>query len=102
MRFGEVSIESTDKQHEFNVKVNFGAVNPDTVQVQLFADGINGEAPTIAEMKLDRKPKGQDREYSYRVTVPSSRHASDYTARVVPCFEGLSVPLETNLILWQR
>ena len=102
MRFGEVSIESTDKLHEFNVNVDFGAVNPDTVQVQLFADGINGEAPTIAEMKLDRKPKGQDREYSYRVTVPSSRHASDYTARVVPCFEGLSVPLETNLILWQR
>jgi hypothetical protein len=27
---------------------------------------------------------------------------SDYTARLVPHYEGVSVPLETNLILWQR
>lgn len=102
MRFGEVSIHSTNKQHEFEVKVDFGAINPNTVQVQLFADGINGDAPTITEMKLDKKPKGQNKEYSYKVSMPSSRQASDYTSRVIPSFEGLSVPLETNLILWQR
>ncbi len=102
MRFGEVSVKSTDKQHEFNVKVDFGAVNPETVQVQLFADGINGEEPTIAKMKLTKKPKTKNREYSYLVTVPASRPASDFTARVIPSFEELSVPLETNLILWQR
>lgn len=102
MRFGEVSINSTDKQHEFDVKVDFGAINPDTVQVQLFADGLNGEVPVVTNMKLAKKPKGQDREYSYKVTVPSSRQASDYTPRVIPSFEGLSVPLEINLILWQR
>ena len=102
MHFGEVSIKSTDKQHEFDVKVNLGAINPDTIQVQLFADGIDGDAPTATEMKLTKRPKGQDREYSYKVSVPSSRQASDYTPRVIPSFEGLSVPLETNLILWQR
>ena len=100
MRFGEVSIKSTGKQHEYDVKVDFGAVNPDTVQVQLFADGINGDVPTVAEMKLVTKPKGKDREYCYKVAVPSSRKASDYTPRIIPSFEGLSVPLETNLILW--
>ena len=102
MRFGELSVKSTDEQHEFDVKVDFGAVNPDTVQVQLFADGKNGDVPTVAEMKLVRKPKGKERGYCYKVTVPSSRQASDYTPRIIPCFEGLSVPLETNLILWQR
>ncbi len=102
MRFGDVSIKSTDEQHEFDVRVDFGAVNPDTVQVQLFAEGVDGDAPTVAEMELVRKPKGKDREYCYKIAVSSSRQASDYTPRIIPCFEGLSVPLETNLILWQR
>ena len=102
MHFGELSIKSSDKQHEFLVSVYFGAINPDIVQVQLFANGINGEAATISEMKLIEKPKDQNQGYIYKASVPSSRAASDYTPRVIPSYPGLSVPLETNLILWQR
>jgi len=32
----------------------------------------------------------------------SWNHAADYTPRIIPNFQGISVPLETDLILWQR
>ncbi len=34
--------------------------------------------------------------------VPATRTATDYTARVVPHCDGVAVPLEAGLILWQR
>jgi starch phosphorylase len=38
----------------------------------------------------------------YSATVSAARPAADYTVRLVPRFDGLAVPLETDLILWQR
>ena len=38
----------------------------------------------------------------YRVSVPASRPSSDYTVQAVPCREGVSVPLETSWIVWQK
>jgi glycogen phosphorylase len=38
----------------------------------------------------------------FHAQVNTARPASDYTARIIPCVEGVSVPLEDNLILWQR
>jgi starch phosphorylase len=38
----------------------------------------------------------------YRATVSSVRPATDYTARIVPHFDGLAVPLEAGWILWQK
>jgi hypothetical protein len=38
----------------------------------------------------------------YRQSVPAIRSAGDYTARIVPSYPGVNVPLETPYILWQR
>ena len=38
----------------------------------------------------------------YVASVPAQRDAADYTARVVPRFHGVHVPLEEPAILWQR
>jgi glycogen phosphorylase len=40
--------------------------------------------------------------YVYRVQVPAARPSTDYTARVIPCYEGVTVPLEATRIQWQR
>jgi starch phosphorylase len=40
--------------------------------------------------------------YRYRVAVPGTRPASDYTPRLIPYFEGAAVPLESARIMWQR
>ena len=38
----------------------------------------------------------------YSARIPAQRPAGDYTPRVIPAFEGIAVPLETNRILWYR
>ncbi|MFA5655505.1 MAG: alpha-glucan family phosphorylase [Dysgonamonadaceae bacterium] len=102
MYFGELKVNSTESEHAFEVPIYFNAINPDTVQVELYANGLNGEAPIKVKMVADKKTKVKENGSIYRVSVSSQRPASDYTPRVVPNFSGLSVPLETNHILWQR
>jgi hypothetical protein len=36
------------------------------------------------------------------VSVAAVREASDYTARALPDFDGVSNPLEASQIVWQR
>jgi starch phosphorylase len=102
MYFGELNIATTEKHHEFEVRVYFAAINPDTVQVELYANEMNGEAPDIHKMVRVKKAEGTDNGYIYKASVSSARASSDYTPRIIPNFPGMSVPLETNLILWQR
>ncbi len=102
MYFGELNIVTTQKHHEFEVWVHFAAINPDTVQVELYAEGMNGKAPILQKMVPAKKAEGIDNGHIYKVSVAATRPASDYTPRIIPNFPGISVPLETNLILWQR
>ncbi len=47
---------------------------------------------------LDGEPNGG----IYVASVPATRPASHYTARLVPRRAGVAVTLEANSILWQR
>ena len=40
--------------------------------------------------------------YVYSAAVPAAHPPADYTARVIPRCEGVSIPLEDARILWQR
>ena len=101
MHFGEINIGTTEKSHEFEVPVYFNAINPDTVQVELYANGTNGEAPPIHKMVRGKNTGITDNGYIFKASVASTRPSSDYTPRIIPNFPDISVPLETNLILWQ-
>ncbi len=100
--FGEVKIATSDKQHVFNVRVYLNDIEPDKVQVELFANGLNGEDPLITKMERGEKSDGTVNGYHYSASVNLSRPAADYTPRVIPHLSGLSVPLETALILWHH
>ena len=102
MHFGDVKTSSSEEQHVFDVQVYLNDVNPDNIQVELFANGLNGEGPMITKMKRGKKSEGAANGYHYSASVNSSRPATDYTPRVIPHLPGLSVPLETALILWQH
>jgi hypothetical protein len=39
---------------------------------------------------------------AYEAEVNGSRPANDYTARLIPFYGGIAVPLEDSLIRWQR
>jgi hypothetical protein len=38
----------------------------------------------------------------YSAAVPASRPSMGFTARVIPRFDGVEIPLECASILWQR
>ena len=102
LSFGNARIDADGGQYAFEVQVLFNNLDPEAVQVELYADGINGDAPVRKEMMLVRKIPGVAGGYVYRGTVPASRPAEEYTARVTPHFSGVTVPLEYARILWQR
>jgi starch phosphorylase len=53
-------------------------------------------------MKCARPLPDASRPCVYHATVPTTRPARDYTARVIPQRSGVAVPLESERILWKR
>ena len=102
LSFGEVKVQTKAAQHVFDVQVHLADLEPEAVQVQLYADGINGDAPVRQEMKRVRQLPGVSGGHVYSATVPAARPPADYTARVIPHRDGVAIPLEDARILWQR
>lgn len=110
IRFGELSVMSENDQHEFEVQVYLAGLDPGSVRVELFAQQSKGEQPFRQEMKPDVK-SGEEVHTSekkaggyllYQTTVPAVRPAGDYTPRIIPYHDGVSIPLENPKICWQR
>jgi starch phosphorylase len=70
--------------------------------VELYADAANDGHAIRLKMKRVGPIAGAADGYIYTASVPAKRSASDYTARVVPHYGGVAVPLEAARILWQR
>ena len=102
LRFGEVKVETVGEHHVFEVQVYLNDLDPNAAQVELYANGVNCENPVRQEMERVRQLAGTTVGYAYRAQVPATRPASDYTARVIPHYGGVAVPLEAAQILWQR
>jgi starch phosphorylase len=102
LHFGEVKIQTNGDQHTFEVQVYLGEVAPHAVQVELYADSANDGHAIRLEMKRVGPIAGAADGYLYTASVPANRSDSDYTARVIPHYDGVAVPLEAARILWQR
>ena len=100
LHFGELKVATRDGHHVFEVELFPDDIDPEAVRVELYAEGTNDAAGK--EMERDRGPTGNAAGDTYRVSVLATRPATDYTARVIPHFAGVAVPLEVNTILWQR
>jgi glycogen phosphorylase len=101
IKFGEVQIEKIDNGYVFHLPVFLNHIEPNKVLVELYAEGINGAAQTKITMETD-SAMNKDGEYTYHAKVITTRAASDFTARVISNYEDVLVPLEDNLIHWQR
>ena len=102
LRFGEVKVETKGEQHVFDVHVYLNDLDPEAVRVELYADGVNGGIPVRQEMTRVRQLVGATGGYVYSAAVSAARPPADYTARVIPQRSGVSVPIESDRILWQR
>ncbi len=101
LRFGEIKVVSDGGMHVFIVELYLGGLDPKSVRVELYADGVNGGEPEQQEMRRG-KPLTEANGYVYSAQVPTTRPVTDYTARVIPQHDSVAVPLELARILWQR
>jgi starch phosphorylase len=102
LRFGDVKVQTQEVQHLFEVVVYLNDLDPKAVRVELYADGVMGSAPARQELKRVRQLADESGGYVYNAAVSAARPPADYTARIIPHCSGVAVPLEVDLILWQR
>ena len=100
LRFGAMKIVSDTREHRFEVEVCLGKLDSSSVRVELYADGMNGGKAERWEMKPGQ-PLDEANSYRFSAQVPTTRPATDYTARIVPYRDGVAIPLENARILWQ-
>ncbi len=99
IRFGESQITHEKGSYLFQIPISLSTIKPETILVQLYADGIEGGDPEIIDMK--GKVLIKEGDFVYQARIRTQRPATDYTARAIPNYEGISVPLEDNQISWQ-
>jgi glycogen phosphorylase len=102
LRFEDVRVQSDADHHRIEVELLLNDLDPTAVRVELYADGLSGSGPIRQEMKRAQTRSDAARRFVYHATIPTTRPASDYTARVIPRHSGVAVPLECARILWQR
>ena len=102
VRFGLVRIETHDGQHFFQIEVSPGALTKDQLQIELYADPVQGGEPAHEVMTAPESSADSHGVITYSAKAPATRPASDYTVRIIPHHPNASVPLEAGQILWQR
>jgi starch phosphorylase len=102
LHFGEVKVAIDGGNLVFEVRVYLSDLDPNTVRVELHADGVNDGEPVRQEMIRGQEPADASDSYVYRAAVSAARPVTDYTARVIPHCDGVAIPLEAAQILWQR
>ena len=102
LRFGRLGITPSAGDFEITIEVSLGLLDPAAVSVELYAEA---RSPAGALRKVMQRALGDtdcDGRAVYSASVPADRPSSDYTVRVVPVHAGVEVPLENELVCWQR
>jgi starch phosphorylase len=103
LRFGHVYVTKVDLSWHFDVQVYLGDLEPDHVQVELYADPLSEtDHPTRIIMYQRDVIAGTINGYVFRGECPSTRPADHYTPRIVPFHPEATVPMEAPLILWKH
>jgi starch phosphorylase len=101
IRFGSVQVETEGEEHRFQAQVYLDELNPDAVQVELYADALEGREPVRHAMVRGEQLVGENA-WRYSAVVRADRPAGDFTARIIPYHKEASVPLELAEILWYQ
>lgn len=102
LRFGEMSVVGNFGKFIFEVQIYLNELDPEAVQVELYAEDAVDGGPVIQVMPRLRQLTGAAGGYVYGATTDGERPISDYTVRIIPHYPGVAVPLEVPYILWQR
>jgi starch phosphorylase len=102
VRFGDVTVVTNAQWHSFEAHVYLGKICPEGIRVEMYAEESHNAHPIHLEMNRDRRLASAERGYVYTAQTPSIRPLADFTARIIPHYPGVAVPLEESHIRWQR
>jgi starch phosphorylase len=100
LHFSRVDVDSTGDRHRLSIQVFLDEIDPDRVEVQLYAQAQAQTAALVQPMLRERPLPGAINGFVYTGTVPATRPVEHYTARIVPRHCAAAVPLEAPLIKW--
>ena len=96
--FSPLHVEPTTAGHAFRVLVTVGAIPPEAVAVELFADAWqHGPIERIAMQRGDEVTHGT---FGYTAEIDGPRPTGDYTPRVVAYHAEARFPADCGLIRW--
>jgi starch phosphorylase len=101
LRLGEMSATTKGEYHVFEVQVYLNGLETNAVNIELYAEGVNGGNPVRQEMMRGGQLVGAENGYTYVTKVLATRPDTDYTVRIIPHRPGVAIPLEASRILWQ-
>jgi starch phosphorylase len=102
LRFGDVTVETKGGQHVYEVQVFLNGLAPETVKVELYADGKQDGSQVRQQMTCERVGADASAGTVFSAAVSAARPPEEYSVRLIPNFEGVAIPLENAGILWQR
>ncbi len=101
LHFGKLEVGSAGHRHRFTLQVYLDELDPDAVQVQLYARPLDNQPEIVQTMTRGQALAGAINGFVYSGEVPDSRPVEHYTARIVPFHPAAAVPLEANQIFWR-
>ena len=102
VEFGQLKVATDSTKHVFEIQIYLNDISPEVVRVELYADGINAVKAEKYQMELISSAGDSENGLIYRAAAPAIRPAVEYTVRIIPRHDGVSVPLEGSQILWQK
>lgn len=94
--FGEIKIEDKNDLHLFEIQIYLNNLDTQAVTVELYS------ADMTKEMKYQGKITNTRDGHIYCAEIPATYPPSSFTPRIIPHFLGVSIPLESAQILWQK
>ncbi len=103
IHFGNLNITTKGEVHRFSVPIYLGAIAPEAVQVELYAEPLDPNLQPWREAMTPQHPLlGAIGGFLYVGKAPASRPREHYSVRVIPHHPEAEVPLENNKILWHH
>ncbi len=102
VHFGQIKVSTDAGRHSFEAELFLDGLDPKAIQVELFANAIDGGTRVREEMMYAPQITGPTGGAVFTAQASATRSVTDYTARVIPRYEGVAIPLEDPRILWQH
>ena len=100
LRLSDVQRMTDEEGAVIEVRVELHGLDPEAVQVELYAEAVDGGAPVRQEMARVWPVGDAADGVVYRARLSTGRPVTDFTPRVVPRHAGVAVPLEEARIVW--